>query len=270
MPTPEPTSPSPLAEIGQTLRRTGVIVWRELRGYFLSPIAYAVTVVFLLAANIASLMGWSLSGDLGVEFFERGRADLEPFFLNVPALFVPLIAAITMRMWAEERQTGSLELLLTMPFRLGEVIVGKVLASQIFVCITLFLTFPLAMMLDIIPSANPDGGQILASYIGAAILGGTFVAIGSLFSAMTRHQIVAFLVTFFTTAAFVGIGNAGLLEMLKGENPGLSQFVESISAQTRFQQIARGVLDIGDITFFLAVVVLFLFLTYRVLQSKRA
>ncbi len=157
---------------------------RELASYFATPLAYIFLLIFLVLANLFTFY-------LG-EFFERGQADLNPFFNYHPWLFLFLIPAVSMRLWADERRTGSIELLMTLPVTLWQAVVGKFLAAWAFTTLALVLTFPIWITVNYLGS--PDNGAILAAYIGSMLLAAGFLSIGSLASALTRNPVVAFIV----------------------------------------------------------------------------
>src|SRR3981189_99184 len=161
------------------------IAKRELSGYFASPVAYVVIVIFLLMVGFFTFMAGG--------FFERGEASLTSFFLWHPWLYLFLVPAAGMRLWSEERRQGTMELLLTMPITTWQAIVGKFLASWLFLAIALLLTFPITLTVNYLGS--PDNGVILASYFGSFLLAGTYLAVTCMTSAMTRNQVIAFILS---------------------------------------------------------------------------
>src|SRR5579885_2886112 len=166
------------------MRSTWVIFRRELASYFATPLAYVFIVIFLaLAGALAFFLG---------NFFDRGQADLQSFFAFHPWLYLILIPAIAMRLWAEERKTGTIELFLTLPISITEAVLGKFLAAWAFTGIALVLTFPIWITVNVL--GNPDNGVIFASYIGSFLMAGGYLAIGSCISAATKSQVIAFVV----------------------------------------------------------------------------
>ena len=243
------------------MHTVAVIVRRELQGYFATPLAYVFIVIFLaLAGSLAFFAG---------NFFERGQADLQPFFNFHPWLYLVLIPALAMRLWAEERKSGTIELLLTLPISMTEAVVGKFLASWIFAGIALALTFP--FWLTVIYLGNPDNGVILASYIGSFLMAGAFLAVGSCLSALTKNQVIAFVVTAAVCFLFTVSGSQIVLGVLRGWAPQLLlDTVASLSFLTHFNAIVRGVIDLRDAVFFLSTIALFLYANAVVVDLKKA
>src|ERR1700761_5581637 len=167
------------------MRNVGIIMRRELASYFATPLAYVFILIFLLLANAFTFY-------LG-NFFERGQADLLPFFNFHTWLYLFLVPAVSMRLWAEERKSGTIELLLTLPLTMWQAVVGKFLAAWVFIGIALFLTFPIWITVNYLGS--PDNGVIFASYIGSFLMAGGYLAIGSAISATTNNQVIAFVVS---------------------------------------------------------------------------
>ncbi|HMK68301.1 MAG TPA: ABC transporter permease subunit [Stellaceae bacterium] len=238
-----------------------VIVRRELQGYFATPLAYIFIVIFLaLAGALAFFAG---------NFFERGQADLQPFFNFHPWLYLVLIPALAMRLWAEERKSGTIELLLTLPISMTEAVVGKFLASWIFAGIALALTFP--FWLTVWYLGNPDQGVILASYIGSFLMAGAFLAVGACLSALTKNQVIAFVVTAGACFLFTVSGSQIVLGGLRGWAPQLVlDTVAGLSFLTHFNAIVRGVIDLRDAVFFLSTIALFLYANAVVVDLKKA
>src|SRR6478752_859229 len=167
------------------MTRTFTIFTRELASYFTTPLAYVFIVIFLVLAGVLTFF----VGD----FFERGQADLQAFFTYHPWLYLVLVPALSMRLWAEERKTGTIELFLTLPIRLGEAVLGKFLAAWCFAGIALVLTFPFWITVNYL--GTPDNGVILASYVGSFLMAGAFLAVGACLSALTKNQVIAFVIT---------------------------------------------------------------------------
>ncbi len=227
------------------MREIRVILRRELAAYFSTPLAYVFIVVFLL---LNGLFTFQLGG-----FFEREQADLQPFFTFHPWLYLFLIPAISMRLWAEERKSGTLELLLTLPVSIGEAVLGKFLAAWLFAGIALALTFPIWVTVNYL--GEPDNGVILASYVGSFIMAGAYLAIGAFVSALTRNQVIAFVLTLVACLLFVLAGFPAVLDLFTGWAPqAVVDTVSSFSFLTHFQSISKGVIDLRDLLFFGALI----------------
>ncbi len=234
---------------------------RELMSYFATPLAYVFIVIFLV---FSGLFTFYLGG-----FYSRGQADLAPFFAFHPWLYLFLIPAISMRLWAEERKSGSIELLLTMPVTMLEAVLGKFLAAWCFAGIALALTFPIWITVNYL--GDPDNGVILAAYIGSLLMAGGFLAIGSCLSAATRNQVVAFIVTIVTCFAFMLLGFPLFLDLFRGWLPqAVVDAVASMSLQTHFSSIQKGVIDFRDLLYFAMVMGFWLFANAVVLDFKKA
>ena len=234
---------------------------RELRSYFATPLAYVFIVIFLVLAGVFT---FQMGG-----FFERGQADLQSFFRWHPWLYLVLIPAISMRLWAEERNSGSIELLMTMPLTLGQAVVGKFLAAWVFACIALLLTFPVWITVNYLGS--PDNGAILAAYIGSWLMAGGFLAIGTCMSAATRNQVIAFITAALVCFVFLLAGFPFVLDLVRGILPSsLVEAVASLSFFTHFDAISKGVIDLRDLLYFAALIGFWLTATALVLDMKKA
>ncbi len=234
---------------------------RELASYFATPLAYVFITIFLVMAGALTFF---LGG-----FLDRGQADLVPFFSFHPWLYLMLIPAITMRLWAEERKGGTIEMLLTLPITQTQAVMGKFLAAWAFSAIALALTFPLWITVNYL--GTPDNGVILASYIGSLLMAGGFLAIGSAISALTKNQVIAFVVTAASCFLLTVSGTPLVLEAFAGWAPPMvSNAVASLSFLTHFQAIQRGVLDLRDIVFFGSLIALFLYVNTIVLDLRKA
>jgi len=241
--------------------RIWVIFKRELTGYFATPIAAVFIVIFLMLAGVFTFY-------LG-NFFARGQADLLPFFNFHPWLYLVLIPALAMRMWAEERREGTIELLFTLPVTLWEAVVGKFLAAWCFTGIALALTFPMWVTVNVL--GDPDNGVILAGYIGSFLMAGGFMAIGSCVSAFTKNQVIAFVISVLVGLGFVLSGFPMVLDFFSGWTPQFFlELVSSFSFLAHFNAISRGVIDIRDIVYFLSLIGFWLFATALILEWKKA
>ncbi|MGH7971135.1 MAG: ABC transporter permease [Limisphaerales bacterium] len=238
------------------------ITKRELAAYFSSPLAFVFIVIFLLLCGFFTFM---VGG-----FFERGEASLSAsFFLWHPWFYLFLVPAVGMRLWAEERRVGTLELLLTMPITTWQAIVGKFLASWIFLGLALILTFPIVITVNYLGS--PDNGVILTGYIGSWLMAGAYLSISCITSAMTRNQVVSFIVSVVICLFFILAGFTPVIRLLEGwASPWLVDAITSFSVITHFDGFQKGLLDSRDLLFFLSLMVFALFSTSVILRSRRA
>jgi ABC-2 type transport system permease protein len=243
------------------MRNTLLIMRRELGGYFATPVAYVFLVIFLALAGAFTFY-------LG-SFFERGQADLQSFFTFHPWLYLFLIPAIAMRLWSEERKTGTIELFLTLPISMGEAVLGKFLAAWAFTGIALALTFPLWMTVNLL--GNPDNGVILAGYVGSLLMAGGFLAIGACMSAITKSQVIAFVLSAAVCFLFTVSGASLVLGFFSGWAPPLIvETIASFSFMTHFNSISRGVIDVRDIVYFASLIAAFLFANAVIVDLKKA
>jgi len=243
------------------VRGTWVIFKRELGSYFSTPIAAVFLVIFLLLSGTFTFY-------LG-NFFGRGQADLRSFFEFHPWLYLVLIPALAMRLWAEERKSGTVELLFTLPVSLTEVVLAKFLASWCFTALALALTFPMWVTVNVL--GDPDNGVIFAAYFGSLLMAGAFLAIGSCMSALTKNQVIAFVVSVVVSLGFVLSGFPMVLDVVSGWAPHvLVTLVSSFSFLTRFDAISKGVFDLRDLVYFLSLMAFWLFATAQVLEMKKA
>lgn len=243
------------------MHHVAVIVRRELASYFATPLAYVFIVIFLvMAGSLAFFVG---------NFFDRGQADLQPFFTFHPWLYLVLIPALAMRLWAEERKSGTIELLLTLPISMTEAVIGKFLASWVFAGIALALTFPFWVTVNYL--GRPDNGVILASYIASFLMAGAFLAIGACLSALTKNQVIAFVVTAAVCFVFTVSGSPIVLGFVKGWAPeAVISTVAGFSFLTHFNAIVRGVIDLRDAVFFLSTIAFFLYANTVIVDLKKA
>jgi ABC-2 type transport system permease protein len=243
------------------MTNTLYVVRRELADYFATPVAYVFIVIFLaLLGALTFFMG---------SFFARGQADLAAFFQFHAWVYMLLIPAISMRMWAEERKSGTIELLMTLPLSLAQVVIGKYLAAVIFAAITLALTFPFWITVNYL--GEPDNGIILAGYVGSLLMAAGFLAVGSFISALTKNQVIAFVMT--TAACFVLIASGApiVLGFFSGWAPKIVvDFIASLSFLTHFADIAKGVLDLRDLVYFASLIAVFLFANMLAVDRLKA
>lgn len=223
---------------------------REFVTYFVTPLAYVFIVIFLaLAGTLTFFLG---------AFFDRGQADLQPFFSFHPWLYLLLVPAIAMRLWSEERKIGTIELLLTLPVSTTQAVLAKFLAAWAFTAIALALTFPLWLTVNYL--GTPDNGVILASYIGSLIMAGAYLAVGACFSALTSNQVIAFVLAALVCLIFSVGGTPIVLEFFTGWAPaGVIDTIASLSFMSNFRAIARGVIDVSALVYFASVITFFLF-----------
>jgi ABC-2 type transport system permease protein len=239
------------------------ITQRELQAYFSSPVAYVFIVIFLLLNGFFTFM---VGG-----FFERGEAALAPsFFLWHPWFYLFLVPAVGMRLWADERRVGTLELLLTLPIAPWEAIVGKFIASWLFLGLALLLTFPVVMTVNYLGS--PDNGVIFAAYVGSWLMAGAYLAVSCITSAITRSQVVSFIISVVACLFLILAGYPPVINLLPNLSPHwqwVMDVVTSFSVITHFEGFQKGVLDSRDIIFFLSVIGFSLFTTSVILRTHR-
>ena len=245
------------------MRNIFTIAKRELRGYFSSPVAFVFIVIFLLLAGFFTFMVGRPS------FFQRGQATLEQFFQWHPWLYLFLVPAVGMRMWAEERRHGTIELLLTMPITPWQAIVGKFLASWVVVSLAVVLTFPIWITVNYL--GNPDNGVIIASYIGSLLMAGACLSVTAMTSAMTRNQVVSFIVSVVTLLFLILAGFQPVTDMfVTWAPPWLVDGIAAFSVMSHFESIQKGVLDSRDILYFISLIGFCLFTTGAIIRAHRA
>jgi len=237
------------------------VMRRELRSYFLTPVAYVFIVIFLILSNTFTFY-------LG-SFYERGQADLTPFFNFHPWLYLFLVPALRMRLWAEERKSGSIELLMTLPIELWQAVAGKYLAAWLFTALALGLTFPIWITVNYL--GDPDNGVIFAAYLGSLLMAGGFLAVGSCISATTKNQVIAFILSVVACFALLLAGFSMVLDLFSGWAPQtLVDTVASLSFLTHFESISKGVIDLRDIVYFALLIGVMLYANAIVLELKKA
>jgi len=237
------------------------IVKRELASYFSSPVAYVFLVIFLLLTGFFTFTAGN--------FFERGEASLAAFFGWHPWVYLVLVPAVGMRLWAEERRSGTLELLLTMPVAPWQAIIAKFVASWIFLAVALALTFPAIITVNLL--GDPDNGMMAAGYLGSLFLAGAYLAISCMTSAMTRNQVVAFILSVVICLFFILAGfNPGTDLMVRWASPAVVDTVAAFSVVTHYDGFQRGVIDLRDLFFFLSVIGFALFATGVIIRGHRS
>jgi len=245
----------------ESLRNVWTIAKRELVGYFNSPVAYVFIVIFLLLNGFFTFM-------LG-SYFQRGEANLNAFLMWHPWLYLFLVPAAGMRLWSEERRVGTLELLLTMPISAWQAIIGKFLACWLFLGLALFLTFPVVLTTTYL--GDPDLGAIATGYLGSFLLAGAYLAVTVMTSAMTRNQVIAFILSVVICFFLILAGWEPVTDLLVRWAPDwLVSTVAAFSVMPHFTQFQRGVVDLRDLVFFGSVIAFCLFSTSVVLRGLRA
>lgn len=242
------------------MRTMLIVARRELAGYFATPVAIVFIVIFLV------LQG-ALTFNLG-DFFRRGQADLLPFFTFLPWVFLLLIPAITMRLWAEERRLGTIELLLSLPITNGQAVRGKFLAAWAFCALALALTFPFIITVNLL--GHPDNGMILAGYLGALLMAGAFLAIGAAISALTRNQVIAFVVSVAVSFLFAAASYPVVTDFLDHNLPVLADIARHVAVTDRFEDFTRGLIRVPDLIYFAAIIGFFLFLNTVIVDQRKA
>ncbi|HJU30627.1 MAG TPA: ABC transporter permease subunit [Hyphomicrobiaceae bacterium] len=242
-------------------RNTWIIAKREFFSYFSTPLATVFLIIFVaLTGAFAFYVG---------NFFERGQADLAPFFQYHPWLYLLLVPAVAMRLWAEERKSGTIELLMTLPISPWEAILGKFLAAWAFIGVALLLTLPMWITVNVL--GNPDNGVIVAGYFGSFLMAGAFLAIGSCISALTRNQVIAFIVSATLCFLLVMSGLELVLNVLRAWTPSfVVSAVSSMSFLSHFDRIAKGVLELNSIIFYLSLIAFALFANRVLIELKKA
>ncbi len=242
------------------MKPTVIICRRELAAYFASPLAYVFIVIFLaLSGGVAFHLGG---------FLTAGRAELTAFFSFHPWLYLMLIPAIGMRLWAEERKTGTIELLMTLPVSTSQAVLGKFLAAWLFTGLALALTFPIWITVNYL--GDPDNGVILASYLGSWLMAGAFLAITACVSALTSNQVIAFVVGATVCFVFV-LGGLDLVQgFLRGWAPAnLVETVAGFSFLVNFSTIAQGVIDLRNLIFFVSLIGVCLFINRLIVEARK-
>ena len=242
-------------------RNTWIIAKREFVAYFSTPLATVFLIIFIaLTGAFAFYVGG---------FFERGQADLAPFFQYHPWLYLLLVPAVAMRLWAEERKSGTIELLMTLPISPWEAILGKFFAAWAFIGVALLLTLPMWITVNVLGS--PDNGVILAGYVGSFLMAGAFLAIGSCISALTKNQVIAFIVAATLCFVLVMSGHEPVQNVFRAWAPEwLVSAIASLSFLSHFESITKGILDLPSIIFYLSLIAFALFVNKIVIDQSKA
>jgi len=243
------------------MRNIIAIMKRELYGYFATPVAYVFIVVFLFLTGIFTFYVGS--------FYERNQADMLPFFGFHPWLYLFLIPAVAMRLWSEERKSGTIELIMTLPISTAEAVIGKYLAAWAFVSIALLLTFPMWITVNYL--GDPDNTVILASYIGSILMAGGFLAIGSCISALSRNQVIAFVISIVICFLFFVSGFPLVLNFFTGWAPrSIVNAIAALSVLSHYDSIQKGIIDLRDIIYFAVLISFWLYATVITIDEKKA
>jgi ABC-2 type transport system permease protein len=255
------SAPVPNAPALNARQRIAVVFRREFRSYFQTPLAAVFLVIFLF---LAGLFTFNIGG-----FYERNQADLRPFFQFHPWLYVFLVPAVSMRLWAEERRTGTIELIMTLPFGAADLVIGKYLAAWAFTTAALALTFPVWITVSWL--GNPDHGTILVAYLASALLAGAFLAVGSCLSALTKNQVIAFVLCAVACFVLLLAGFPAVIDFLRGWAPGGAvEGIASTSALTHYESMMRGVVDLRDVLYFVLVIAAFLVINVFAIDWKKS
>ncbi len=233
---------------------------RELKSYFTTPIAYVFLVIFLFFSGYLTFKQG---------FFEMRQADMRVFFMNLPLLFVFMVPSAAMRLWAEERRVGSIELLFTLPITVTQAVLGKFFAAWLFLGMALALTFP--MPITVCYLGNPDIGLIITGYLGSFLMAGGFLAIGCFFSVVSKNQVISFVLSVVACSVLVFAGKPTTLNYLSTFFPaGLVSAIETMSFQTHFESIQKGVLEFKDLSYFVLLIVGWIAASSIVLDERKA
>jgi ABC-2 type transport system permease protein len=240
---------------------TAAIFRRELGSYFATPVAYVFIVIFLALNGVFTFYvgGW----------YEREQADLQTFYDYHPLLYLFLIPALSMRLWAEERKSGSIELLMTLPISTWQAVAGKYLAAWTFTGIALALTFPIWLTVNYLGS--PDNPVILVGYIGSYLMAGAYLAVGACVSAFTRNQVIAFVIAVVICFVFMLSGTPLVLDLFQGWMPqSLINTISGMSITTHYNSILKGVIDLRDLVFFFSFIICWLLANIIAVEMKKS
>lgn len=233
---------------------------RELKSYFTTPVAYVFLIIFLFFAGYLTFKQG---------FFEAQQADMRAFFMNLPLLYVFMVPSTAMRLWAEERRVGSIELLFTLPITITQAVLGKFFAAWFFLTIALALTFP--MVITVCYLGDPDIGLILTGYLGSFLMAGAFLAIGCFFSAVSKNQVISFVLSVVACAILVFAGMPSTLNYLSNFLPaGMVVAIENMSFQTHFESIQKGVLQFKDLAYFIILIIGWIAASTIILEERKA
>ncbi len=244
------------------MNEMSAVLKRELTGYFATPVAYVFVVVFLVLTGV-----FTFSQELGA-FYQRGQADLAPFFSWHPWLYLLLIPAVSMRLWAEERRSGTIELLMTLPIPAWAAVVGKLLAAWAFTALALALTFPIWVTVNVL--GDPDNGTIAAAYLGSLLMAGSFLAVGACVSALTKSQAVAFVLSTVACLVLLLAGFPLVQSALSWAPAGVRDAIAGLSFLTRYDAISKGVVSARDLFYFVSLITVAAVANAIILDLKKA
>lgn len=245
----------------ESLYKTYTVFRRELRSYFEAPVAYVFLVVFLV---LTGFLTFSVS-----HYYEVGQADLRAFFFWHPWVYLILVPAASMRLWSEERRSGTIELLLTLPVTLPQAVIGKFLAAWLFLAIALALTFPIVLTTAWL--GNPDFGVVFSGYLGCLLLLGSYLAVGTFMSATTRNQVISFVLALVVCLFLLLAGWPPVTGMLSRWAPNwLVQGVAAFSVMPHFESIQRGVIDLRDLAYYASIMAVMLFAAFLALNNRKS
>ncbi len=243
------------------MNMTSIIFSREFKSYFTTPVAYVFIFIFLVLTGVCTFY-------FG-QFYENEVASLQALFAYLPWLFLLLIPAITMRLWSEERKTGTIELLLTLPISMQQAVLGKFLAAWAFTTVAIILTFPIWIIVNIL--GNPDNGVIICGYFGSILSAGGLIAVGSCISAATKNQVIAFIIAFAINFLLLLAGYPMVLDAFSGWAPELLvDAISSLSFLAHFDSMSKGVIDLRDIIYFVSMIIIWLYASAIIIDSKKA
>lgn len=243
-----------------SVRNVNTIFQREFRAYFNSPVAGVFLVAFLV---LVGFLTFRVS-----HFYEARQASLDSFFMWHPWVYLLLVPAATMGLWAEERRSGTLELLLTFPVTLAETLIGKFLAAWAFIAIGLVCTFPIVITTAWL--GNPDMGAIITGYAGSFLLAGASVAVGTFASALTRSQVISFVIALSACLLLTLAGFEPVTGMFASWAPWLADAIAASSLLHHFNALCRGVLDLADIAYYASVMIFMLAAAHLVIDNRKA
>jgi ABC-2 type transport system permease protein len=243
-----------------SIRSMMAVTRRELNSYFATPVAAVFIVIFLALQGV-------LTFNLG-NFFARDQADLAPFFSFIPWVFLLLVPAITMRLWAEERRLGTIELLLTLPLRQSEAVAGKFLAAWAFCAVALALTFPFWITVNVL--GTPDNAVIACGYLGALLVAGAFLSVGAAMSAVTKNQVIAFVLALAVCFIFAVASYPLVTDFIARSSPDLATLARRISMNDRFLSFTRGEIELRDVIYFFSFIGFWLFLNSVIVEHRKA
>ena len=233
---------------------------REFKGYFTTPVAYVFLVIFLFFSGYLTFKQG---------FYEARQADMRAFFMNLPLLFVFMVPAVAMRLWSEERKNGSVELLFTLPITISGAIWGKFLAAWCFLALAVCLTFPMPITLCYL--GDPDIGLIITGYIASLLMAGGFLAVGCFFSALTKSQVISFILSVVACAVLVFAGMPTTMSYLSTFLPSaMVSVVENMSLQVHFESIQKGVLELKDLSYFILLIAGWITASGIILNERKA